>query len=146
MFSKLRVRPGTGMEYHKNLYFNLYPVIPLSRFRKIIVSKWFEKLIIIKFIIIINFYFNRSSSKLSDVQKCEAMPYRVEHLLEFDPVERDVRLKHAWNPQDKSNNIYLQVIYRIIFWFFGRRLYVGSCGSNSNQLEAYLRNVPIFIR
>lgn len=38
----------------------------------------------------------------------EDIPYRVEHLLEFDRVPRDVQIKHAWNADDKSNNIFIQ--------------------------------------
>ena len=36
------------------------------------------------------------------------MPYRVEHLLEMNKVALEEQIKHGWNPNDKSVNIFVK--------------------------------------
>lgn len=40
--------------------------------------------------------------------RIEQIPYRVEHLLEFDAAPKSTQIDHAWNNQDKSINIYIK--------------------------------------
>ena len=38
----------------------------------------------------------------------ESTPYRVEHLMEMNKVELEEQIKHGWNPNDKSVNIFVK--------------------------------------
>jgi SPRY domain-containing SOCS box protein 1/4 len=43
------------------------------------------------------------------------MPSRLEILLDMPPVSRDVQMKHAWNCEDRSYNIFVKDDDRLTF-------------------------------
>ena len=61
-------------------------------------------------------FFSTQSSFFKRLTKCgsakrssiERTPYRVEHLMEMSKVELEEQIKHAWNPNDKSVNIFVK--------------------------------------
>jgi len=58
---------------------------------------------------------NRHGTSSKDLTYSHRIPPRLEMLMDMPPVSKDVQLKHAWNPDDRSYNIFVKEDDKLTF-------------------------------
>ena len=58
---------------------------------------------------------NRHGTSSKDLTYSHRIPPRLEMLMDMPPVSKEVQLKHAWNPDDRSYNIFVKEDDKLTF-------------------------------